>query len=516
MLYPMFFMDLPQKPWRGHLSGSFDSIINFFNKPDGYKNFILHYARLAIGKVDAFIIGSELIGLTKISDGCGNFPAVNELIDLAEKVKAILGPDVIITYAADWSEYHHTEGGWYNLDPLWASSAIDVIGIDAYFPITDTTDSKISKSDIEHGWVSGEGYDWYNNDGYQNSLSPAWAWKNIEYWWSNHHFNPNGAKTKWQPMSKKIWFTEFGFPLIDKSTNQPNVFYNPECIDGGVPKHSKGSVDFAIQRNAIRSSIEHFKNSPFVERMFLWTWDARPYPAWPHGNNWRDGNLWSRGHWVNNKFGSVTIGSILIELCERAGIDNKYVDISSVDEVIGGFIIDQRATILDIINLLRYAYCFDIISGDGENIKFIKRDSLSKISSIAVTPDDLIKRNDHSFISFVKITKYHMPNSMILRFYNQIDYKQVTHYRALERVSYKEAEYINLPITMSKEEADILLVNILCDAYLGREYLKISLPITYIFLEPADVIIVNDRIFRIRAMSIKGLLIEINAAEWIQ
>ena len=48
-----------------------------------------------------------------------------------------------VTYAADWSEYHHTAGGWYNLDPLWASSNIDVIGIDAYFPLTNAPQDRL-------------------------------------------------------------------------------------------------------------------------------------------------------------------------------------------------------------------------------------------------------------------------------------------------------------------------------------------------------------------------------------
>ena len=39
-------------------------------------------------------------------------------------------PDAKLSYAADWSEYHHTKDGWYNLDKLWAAEAVDVVGID--------------------------------------------------------------------------------------------------------------------------------------------------------------------------------------------------------------------------------------------------------------------------------------------------------------------------------------------------------------------------------------------------
>ena len=85
MFYPMFFLDTNLKPWRGRLTGSSQEVASFFNKIEGYNEFILHYANLVKDYVDAFIIGSELIGLTKIKDTDNNFPAVNELIMLAKR-----------------------------------------------------------------------------------------------------------------------------------------------------------------------------------------------------------------------------------------------------------------------------------------------------------------------------------------------------------------------------------------------------------------------------------------------
>src|SRR5690606_8982033 len=101
---------------------------------------------------------------TKVKDGGDNFPAVEALVDLAADVKDIVGSGVKVSYAADWSEYHHADGGWYNLDPLWASPDIDFIGIDAYFPLTDEPQAGITYEKIIDGWTSGEGYDWYYSD----------------------------------------------------------------------------------------------------------------------------------------------------------------------------------------------------------------------------------------------------------------------------------------------------------------------------------------------------------------
>ncbi|MEO0992029.1 MAG: glycoside hydrolase TIM-barrel-like domain-containing protein, partial [Pseudomonadota bacterium] len=112
-----------------------------------YRRFILHYAHLcaAAGGVDAFCIGSEMRGLTRIRGAGNSFPAVQKLRALAADVRAIL-PDAKITYAADWSEYfgYHPQDGsgdvFFHLDPLWADDAIDIVAIDNYVPLSDWRD----------------------------------------------------------------------------------------------------------------------------------------------------------------------------------------------------------------------------------------------------------------------------------------------------------------------------------------------------------------------------------------
>ncbi|MDO5641880.1 MAG: glycoside hydrolase TIM-barrel-like domain-containing protein, partial [Paracoccus sp. (in: a-proteobacteria)] len=101
-----------------------------------YRRFILHYAHLCTlaGGIDSFLIGSEMVGLTQLRGAGNSFPAVAELRRLAADVRAILGPQVKISYAADWSEYfgYHPGGGeaFFHLDPLWSDANIDFIGID--------------------------------------------------------------------------------------------------------------------------------------------------------------------------------------------------------------------------------------------------------------------------------------------------------------------------------------------------------------------------------------------------
>src|SRR5271170_3059177 len=205
-----------------------------------------------------------MIGLTSVVGTGTDYPAVDALVSLAATVKGILGSGVTVTYAADWSEYHHTDGGWYTLDPLWASSNIDVIGIDAYFPLTGAPQDGYDVATVMAGWTSGEGYDWYYSDTartIQVSLSPPYAWKNIAWFWNNTHTNPNSTTTAWTSQMKPIWFTEYGFPSVDGATNEPNVFYDPTSVLSGFPYFSQGRVDFMAQRIGLTATLAQWAGS---------------------------------------------------------------------------------------------------------------------------------------------------------------------------------------------------------------------------------------------------------------
>ncbi len=490
MFYPMFFLDVPKKPWRGRVTTTPKYVPEFFQREHGYNEFILHYANLVKDHVDAFVIGSELIGLTKIRDG-NKFPAVDELVKLAREVKKVVGKNVLVTYAADWSEYHHTKGGWFNLDPLWASDDIDFVGIDAYFPATDSISSIITPEELKNGWQSGEGYDYYidytNNS--KHPLKPEYAWKNIRYWWKNTHKNPDGSITQWKPFSKPVWFTEFGFPSIDKATNQPNVFFDPKCIDGGVPRNSNGVVDFAIQRKAIRAFIEYWQKEEYIGQMFLWTWDARPYPAWPHANFWKDGNLWEKGHWVNNKFGAINLSSILLEISNKCDIDIDHIDTDTIDETIEGFVLSNQITALNAINILRSSYFFDICANNQHLITFQKRGTKQEIT---INSDECVKLSDNNFIEEIEIPKEITLSAINLHFISyHSDYNPAHVYVNNEINSYTNEELIRFPISLTEDQAINIGELILKNAAIEDRVIKFILHDHMTTLRPTDFVILQ-------------------------
>lgn len=495
MFYPMMFMDVSGKPWRGDLTGSASDVSGFFTKTNGFNAFITHYANLVAGRVDAFIIGSELKGLTKVTDTPGNYPAVNRLVSLSESVKTILGSGVTVTYAADWSEYHHTDGGWYNLDPLWASPNIDVIGIDAYFPLTNEPQNGYNIQSIIDGWTSGEGYDFYFSDGErttQASLDAPYAWKNIEWFWNNYHTNPDSNTTDWEPGMKKIWFTEYGFPSVDGATNQPNVFYDPNSSSSAFPYFSKGRVDFVAQRAGLVATEQKWKDSPIVERMFAWTWDARPFPYWPDLTSvWSDGVDWKTGHWLQGKLGTSSLAAIISDICKRAGLSSDDIDVSRIAGQAEGYIISGMQRYRDAIETLQSAYFFDVVES-GNVLKFIPR---GQNAILDITEDDLaLTQSKQASDSFVvtRAQEIELPRRVNIVYITRLsNYQTAAQYSQRDLTQSLESATIDLPIVCSDQIAKNIADITLYSDWMARTGFQFELPLKYSRLEPADVITVT-------------------------
>jgi hypothetical protein len=447
-------------------------------------------------KVDAFAIGTEMIGLTKVSSSAGVYPAVNQFISLAATVKGIMGTGTKVTYAADWSEYHHTDEGWYNLDPLWASPNIDFIGIDAYFPLSDDEqDTEYSIQKVIDGWDEGEGYDFYYSDPERttkvNFSGGAFAWKNIEWWWKNTHVNPDTSTTAWVPESKKIWFTEFGFPSVDGAISQPNVFYDPNSSESFFPRHSKGRVDFRAQRQGIVGTLARWKNSNMIEQKFLWTWDARPFPYWPDLLSvWSDGNLWKTGHWVQGKLGLSSLSAIAEDVFKRSDLSSSEYDVAQLADQTEGFVITRQQTGRDTLEQLMAGHFFDAVESD-KVLKLIPRGG--SVAS-AIAENNLLPKggNSREVLNVTRAQEIELPQQVNIVYFNRLNnYQPGTQISQREFTASKDKTTINLPMVFSDQRAKIVADVTLFNSWTSRSVYEFELPMQYADLEPTDVITIT-------------------------
>lgn len=410
-----------------------DGVVSYTG-PDEWtlSRFILHYAALchAAGGVDSFCIGSELRGITRIRSARNVFPAVDALRALATEVRALVGGQTKISYAADWSEYfgfQPLDGSGdrlFHLDPLWADPQIDFIGIDNYMPLSDWRegiahrdaqewDSIYNLDYLKSNIEGGEGYDWYYaspeereaqirtpiTDGAHNEPW-IYRYKDIRNWWGNLHYDRiNGARqntpTGWVPGLKPVWFTEYGCAAIDKGTNQPNKFLDAKSSESRLPQYSDGSRDDYMQMQYLRAMIDYWakpENNPQgieyegpmvdMRRAFVWAWDVRPYPFFPGNRDlWSDGDAYARGHWLNGRVSSRSLASVVGEICRRAGVESY--DTTTLYGVVRGYGVAEVGDARASVQPLMVRYGFDAVERDG-TLVFRMRDGLR---DTALDPD---------------------------------------------------------------------------------------------------------------------------------
>lgn len=510
MLYPMLQIDTitPQaKPWRGRITPTSAGAANaFFTNTLGYNAFVTHYANLNIGGtllrsyLDAFMIGSELVGLTTYMSSSGVFPAVTQLKSLAATIKGIVGSGIKVMYGADWSEYHSVNG-WYHLDPLWSDTNIDAVAIDCYFPLTpDLPQSQIDYQAVYDGWTQDEGWDYFytdsvNRTGLTAYGAPTYAWKNVKHWWTTTHTNPGGGGTAWTARMKPLWFTELGFPSVDGCANQPNVFYDPDSIESFFPRGSRGRVDFLAQRTALEASLDFLAAQRATEpnlvvQALVWTWDARPYPFWPDRVSiWADAGNWKTGHWVQGKLGLSGLGLIVADLLKRVGYEATMYDTTRLLDIVNGFIISSRQSVRSCLEQLAAAYFFDQAESDGL-LKYIKR---GKVSNVTVDYNELVPQGDDGEpLTVTRTQELELPRQVDVIYLNRTaDFQAGTQSAQRQTVNAVDYVTVNLPIVLSDQEGKVVADVTLYNAWVGRVQYQFALPPKYALLEPTDVITIT-------------------------
>jgi hypothetical protein len=501
-----------------------------------YRRKVLHDAMLcaAAGGVDAFLIGSELRGLTWSRSASGIYPAVVQLKALAAEVASIL-PTAKLSYAADWSEIvAHAPGDGsrdmhFHLDPLWADAHIDFVGIDNYAPLTDWRkgpthlDRELSESiyDIDYlksRIAGGENYDWYyasDADRATQTRTPItdgaygkpWVWraKDIKNWWASAHYNrPGGTEsatpTDWVAEGKPIVFTEVGCPAIDKGTNQPNVFTDPKSSESAVPHYSSGTRDDFLQRVFIAAQMDYWSaagahnpnSSVYAGRMlnpadiFFWCWDARPFPSFPDRTDiWADGNVWSLGHWLNGRLGAAPLNDLVASVMQDVGFD--AYDVSALAGTVDGFVVDRIMSPRDALAPLMLARFFDACETEG----VIRFRHLGGEVAATVTPDNLAVKSDSAAAGYqlTRGQETELPVSAKLTFIDgRLEYRQAAIESRRLSVRSQRVASANLPIILMQEEAQRIADIWIQQTWAERESVALTLPPSQLALDPGDVL----------------------------
>ena len=541
------------------VNGSSDAVSTSYSGPAewSYRRFIFHCARLCAainavesGAVDAFLIGSELRSLCAVRDSATHFPAADYLKALAADVKVVLGAGVKVGYVADWSDYGRYQPGdgsgdlFFHLDPLWADANIDFVGVDVYVPLSDWRDGTAhldalagAPSIYDHAYLQsniegGEDFDWFyasqaDRDAQtrtsitDGAYGKPWVWraKDFRNWWLNDHYDrpggtESGSHTGWVPQSKPIWFTEFGIPSVDRGTNQPNVFYDPKSSESALPYYSRGTRDDLIQRRGIEAMLTYWAGNnpvssvyrgPMIGTIAAWTWDARPYPAWPARTDiWSDGDLWPLGHWLNGKVGLADLGALVAERCARVGFTE--VDVTGLFGIVVGYVRDRPMSPRAEIEMLMQAFAFDATESEGV-IRFVAR---GRPSVATVEPEDCVAPDQGDAVTLTRAQETALPDVVSVTFIDGNNDYQSGSISASRLAGWSDRKRdASFALVMDDVQAQGIADRALAETWIARETAKLGVPPALVALDPGDVIDLvvggRPRSFRLTRINDGGL-----------
>ena len=214
MLKPHLDLLRDEDHWRGQIGDEFTTETEWAAWFASYRNLIEHYAALAqTHGADQFCVGTELSATIHRAD---------EWRAVIEGVRAhYSGP---ITYAAN-------HGGEETRITWW--DAVDYIGVDAYYPLTDKNDPTLVE------------------------LKAAWA---------PHIATLGNLACAWR---KPLLFTEIGYRSQDGTNRHPWAWMAEEPID------------LQEQADAVRAAFESVYDKPWFAGMFWWSWSTDPFDGSP-------------------------------------------------------------------------------------------------------------------------------------------------------------------------------------------------------------------------------------------
>jgi len=187
-----------------------------------YTSFIVHFAEMAEEcNVEMLCIGTEL----------------NRTVSCEQEWRNIVSSvrqhySGLLTYAADWWEEYNKSVTWWD--------ALDYVGIDAYFPLSDKADPTINEMKT--------------------------TWESIADYLDSFH-------TK---VEKPIIFTEIGYQAVDGTNIEPwnyTRMFDP-----------KFELDLQEQADCYEAVFQTLCNKTWFKGMFWWYWQTDPNPTDPTKN----------------------------------------------------------------------------------------------------------------------------------------------------------------------------------------------------------------------------------------
>lgn len=288
------------------------------------------------------------------------------------------------------------------------------------------------------------------------------------------------------PQFAAAWCDELGCGAVDKGANQPNIFGDDKSSESGRPYFSSGMPDALIQRQFLRAHQQFWgtaANNPpgmlDLSRIYHWTWDARPFPAFPAQTDvWGDGPNHRTGHWLTGRLGALASDEMARAIAADHGVT---LAAQPASPLLHGLVLDQTTTGRDALEALIGASGLSLRAGAGG----LALGQAQSRATIEIDPQRLV-REEGAVLSRRRGDPAELVGRLALTFVDRERDYQAGTVTALHGTG--PVASTTLPLVLDLGGARVAAERGLLAEGRARDSLEFSLPPSALALEPGDVI----------------------------
>ncbi len=218
--------------------------------------------------------------------------------------------------------------------------------------------------------------------------------------------------------------------------------------------------------------------------VFVWAWDARPFPAFPDFDLvWADAANWQTGHWITGRLEGMSVDRLIAAVLADFGLAPAAL---AVDGFLDGYVVERpmsaRAALEPLARLL------GIDAGASAGALVFK--GRGRRSATAIAADDLVKTSSEPVLRLVRAQETELPREVEVGFADgEADYRRAAvASRRLAAASQREAR-ADAAIVTRRAEAQRLADAWLQDLWAGRETAELELAWRHLAVEVGDMLV---------------------------
>ncbi|MCC6936380.1 MAG: phage tail protein, partial [Thermomicrobiales bacterium] len=186
---------------------------------------------------------------------------------------------------------------------------------------------------------------------------------------------------------------------------------------------------------------------------------------------------------------SVTLASVVTDLCSWAGLSASEIDVSELTDTVGGYAVARRDSVRSAIEPLRMAYKFDAVESAGQ-VAFRKR---GRAVSVVIDEDDLAARRygeePPAKVAAERSMETELPDEIAVQHIDpSLSYEINSQYARRLTGQSSEVRNVDVPLVLTAAQAAGVAEYLLYDAWVSRNTQTVRVSRKHATIEPTDVV----------------------------